>query len=217
MRAVYAVDVGSTRSSPPRFAWARTEPEAASAVPTCSDISALVRRLERDLRSGCSVALGFEAPLFIPVPENVNDLSRCRIGEENRAWSASAGSTVAMLGAHQAAWILRALYESGAGACRFTLDREEWPPTTPEPILFCWEAFVSGKAHGTSHEQDAVTAVMEFLEHEDDLAAANAVTASRPFSLIGAAALWSGWASSPGMLHEPALVIKPTKPYRGVE
>ncbi len=74
---------------------------------------------------------------------------------------------------------------------------------------------MSGDAHGTSHAQDAATAAKEFLRQEQDLEAANDVTTSHPFSLIGAVALWSGWTSSLDVLHQPALVIKPTDPYEG--
>lgn len=212
MRAIYAVDVGKT-SEPPNFAWARVEPDEGSQA-VCSSVRDLVSWLEHDLERGLDVALGFEAPLSIPVPEDASELSRARTGEGRRAWSAPAGSTVAVLGLHQAAWVMQKLLEGTRYTHAFTLDPRRWPPNGSEKVFFCWEAFVSGEAHG-SHEQDAVTAVMEFLKHENDLAIANAVTASRPFSLIGAAALWSGWASSPDVLHEPALVIKPMEPFRG--
>ncbi len=212
MRAVYACDVGGTRSG--KFAWARVEPETGSGVTGSSDIRVLTAALERDLKQDYSIALGFEAPLYIPVPESSDDLSRGCTGEGSRAWAAPAGSTVAMLGVHQSAWLLRTIFRS-CGRCALTLDWEAWPPTASEPVLFCWEAFVSAGAHGTSHVQDAATAAMEFLRYEYALAAANAVTASRPLSLIGAVALWSGWTSSLDVLHEPTLVIKPKEPYRG--
>lgn len=214
VRVIYAVDVGKTRE-PPNFAWARVGSEGDRDIIASSDIRILISRLEHDFKRGHSVALGFEAPVFIPIPESADDLSRGRKGEGSRSCFAPAGSTVAMLGVHQAAWMLRMLSGSCGNACTFTLDWKEWSPTASEQVFFCWEAFVSGDAHGTSHAQDAATAAMEFLRHEHALAAVNAVTTSRPFSLIGAAALWSGWTSNLDILHEPTLVIKPTEPYRG--
>lgn len=65
MRAVYAIDVGKTRE-PANFAWARVEPENATEVIGSHDIQVLVCKLVHDLDRGYSVALGFEAPLFIP-------------------------------------------------------------------------------------------------------------------------------------------------------
>jgi len=214
VRAVYAVDVGKTQR-PANFAWVRVEPEDATKLVGSHDIRTLASRLKQDLKHGYDIALGFEAPLFIPVPEDADNLSRGRSGEGNRAWSAQAGSTVAMLGIHQAAWLLRVLRRSCGDSCELTLDRRKWPPTGPSPILFCWEAFVSGSAHGASHVQDAATAAVEFLRSEDTMMAVNAVTAEQPISLIGAVAVWSGWVESLDILHSPTLVIKPAEPYRG--
>lgn len=221
-RIIYACDVGSTHAKSgklPKFAWARVEPGTNSGVVGSSDIRALAAEIEKDIRRGYSIALGFETPLFLPVPESADDLSRGRQGEGNRSFAAPAGSAVATLGAHQAAWLLRKLLLSYGGACAFTLDPQEWPPIASGPVLLCWEAFVSGVAHSTSEEQahiqDAATAAIEFLKNEHCLTSANAVTAEHPFSLIGAAALWSGWTTNLQVLHEPTLVIKPTEPYEG--
>ena len=219
MRAVYACDVGSTRIRVPKFAWARILPERSSEVVGSSDIRLLLSYLEDDLRDGRSLALGFEAPLFMPIPDRAEDLSRGRSGEGGRSMFAQAGAAVATLGLHQAAWILRGLFLSGGVGCGFTLDCAAWPPAGPRAILFCWEAFVSQGAHSTSliraDVEDAATAAKEFLISEDDLKAANAVGTERPLSMIGAAALWSGWATDLTVLREPALVIKPEMPYDG--
>lgn len=219
VRAIYAVDVGSTRGRRPKFAWARIYPEKPSEVTGSSDIGKLLSALEHDILDGRSVALGFEAPLFIPVPYAREDLSRGRTGEGNRAWAAPAGSAVAMLGLHQAAWLLQHLFRSCGERCTFAVDRTEWPPSGPRPVLFCWEAFVSQAAHSTSLEQadvqDAATAAMEFLTNEHALAAINDVTTDRPLSLIGTAALWSRWTEDVEVLRESTLVIKPAEPYEG--
>jgi len=214
VRAVYAIDVGKTRE-PANFAWARVEPENATEVIGSDDIQVLASKLVHDLNRGYSVALGFEAPLFIPVPEDAAYLSRGRAGEGSRAWAAPAGSTVAMLGIHQAAWLLRALYRSCGDICELTIDREMWHEAASRSIIFCWEAFVSQGAHGDCHVQDAATAAIEFVKLECGLVETNIVTAEQPLSLIGAAALWSGWTDDIRILRKPALVIKPTEPYPG--
>jgi hypothetical protein len=201
----------------------RVEPkrsEPTIALEDCSDIRVLVAKIKKDFECGYSIALGFEAPLFIPVPENAHDLSRGRQEEDDRPFSAQAGAYVTTLGMHQAAWVLREIFSSCSGLCAFTLDSEKWPPTSSEQILFCWEAFVSGSAKGEgkeqSHVRDATTAAMAFLDREEDLMNSNEVTAERPFSLIGAAALWSGWTTDLKILHhDQTPVIKPSKPYQG--
>ncbi len=132
---------------------------------------------------------------------------------------APAGSAVATLGLHQAAWVLQRLFFLCGEECVFTLDCTEWPPSNSRTLLFCWEAFVSQAAHSASLTgadiQDAATAAKEFLVSEDDLERANAVVTERPLSMIGAAALWSCWARDPAVLHDPALVIKPLMPHEG--
>ncbi len=104
--AVYACDIGSVKSD--NFAWSRVEslqdPPIAS-----GDIDELLVHLVCDAQSGASVALGFEAPLFMPVPSRSGDLSSGRPGEKNRSMFAPAGLAVTTLGLHEAAWILRGL------------------------------------------------------------------------------------------------------------
>jgi hypothetical protein len=216
-RIIYACDVGTTKakSGLQSFAWARLNPDD-GAIHASRHIDKLIQQLESDIRQGYSISLGFEAPLFIPVPENWQDLSKRREGEGNRPWSASSGAHVTTLGIHQSAWILKKLHESSSGRCEFTLDwRRWWPPSGHQPILFCWEAFVSGKAHSDDHTKDAATAADFFHCHEQKLEEIREVKAKCPISLIGAVALWSGWVRDLKFIHEPTLVIKPKEQFRG--
>jgi hypothetical protein len=185
-------------------------------IQVSSYIDKLVQQLESDIRQGCSIALGFEAPLFIPVPEDWKDLSKGREGEGDRSFASQVGLTVCALGIHQSAWILRSLYESLSRECDFTLDPKCWPPSGQRPVVFCWEAFVSGAAHSEQHLMDAATAVHFFWRHETNLEEAREpVSAEKPLSLIGSVALWSGWVSDLEYIHEQTLVIRPKEPFRG--
>ena len=76
-------------------------------------------------------------------------------------------------------------------------------------------SFVSGNAHSDTHVYDAATAATCFSLNENNLDQVNAVTAERPLSLIGSAALWSGWTNNVAALHSPSLVIMPAEPYKG--
>ena len=185
--------------------------------PTASaDISKLVECLLTDMANKKSIALGFECPLFMPVPLSADDLSKGRQGEGARSMFAPVGMTVTTLGIHQAAWILRKIYQSGCSGYQFTTEFSKWPPSTNRQILLCWEAFVSNDAHSEDHVRDATTAAMFFLENEELLERVNAVTTEFPFSLIHAVALWTGWSTDMSGLHQTTLVLKPSKPYRGV-
>jgi hypothetical protein len=214
MRRVYACDVGSTKSS--NFGLARVAPDRPSEVVGSCSIDELLTSLKTDLCAGMSVALGFEAPLFIPVPEASGDLSRARAGEADRAFSVPAGLTVTALGMHQAAWILRALRNKPSTQTRFTLDWRHWPPPDSSQTLLCWEAFVVGAAHSKAHVQDAATAAYEFTAMENRLDEANKVQCKPTICLIGAVALWSGWTDDLNVMHVPCLVIKPSTRFDGV-
>lgn len=211
-RAVYACDIGSTRGSKPTFAWVRLDPASTvSQISAYSSIEGLLNRLAQDIHAQCDIALGFEAPLFIPVPQNASDLSRGRIGEKDRPFSSYVGLAVTALAMHQCAWILSKLRVLATVEYVFTTNIDSWLPSSSTRNLFCWEAFISGTAHGKTHGHDAATAATYFCRNESNLRAVNAVTAENPFSLISAAAIWSGWTNDTAYLHKPVLVLRPTE------
>ena len=223
---VYACDVGSTIQG--RFAWKRSGLSVEKRHCEQSSIQSLVECLKRDLEEGYSIALRFESPLFIPVPALASHLSMSREGDSNRSWSAPAGAAVATLGLHQAAWILK---EIRVERVRFTVAAIDWPPTGNEQVLFCWEAFVSGSEKASCelhpndpdkhcdkclllHEGDAAIAAAAFQAAFEGDKRATAVKADSSISLIGAAALWSGWATNVQILREQPFVVKPTTTQR---
>jgi hypothetical protein len=215
MRVIYGCDVGSTRPNTNAFAWVRCLPDPNAIPAGSSSIEGLVQNITNDAQAGRSVALGFESPLFIPEPLEAENLSRGREGEADRSFAAPAGGYVATLGVHQSAWILRKLFQAFGNTHRFTTAMDQWPPSDEPPVFFCWEAFVSGRAHSEEHVRDAATAVMAFINEEQRLKKANAVTAEIRLSLIHAVALWSGWSTDIGGLHDDCLVIKPEHQYLG--
>jgi hypothetical protein len=205
---IFAVDIGSTRKGrrSEAFAWCGLDDSGRERlVGTCPE--ALTIEIHRCIQTRESVALGFEAPLFVPVPNSKEDLSKGRSDEGDRAWSAPAGGYVATLALHQCAWIFRALHASCAPICRMTTDPKAWSTRSKaSPLIFLWEAFVSGRAHGT-HAEDARTAAMHFAQRQNDLR--SDITAENPLSLIGAAILWSDWSNDIALLRTPLLVLRP--------
>jgi hypothetical protein len=208
---VYACDIGSVKSG--TFAWVRNA--SLDSTPAASvDIDDLIAAVTRDVEKGLPIALGFEAPLFLPVPDDSAQLNSGRTGETSRSMFAPAGAAVTTLGVHESAWIFKRL--------RATLPPEtslrfDWTTSNYKPKeIFIWEAFVSSTAHSDTHERDAATAVQYFLANIADLGAVNAVTCSNPLSLISAAALWSGWITDIEFLHIPCLVLRPAEPYTGL-
>jgi hypothetical protein len=94
---------------------------------------------------GRPVALGFECPLFVPVPLLAEKLGAARKGEGNRAWSAGAGTAALTTGLVQAAWVLSEIRDH----CGDAVLHMEWEPFTREESgLLIWEAFVSSTRKG---------------------------------------------------------------------
>lgn len=204
---IYAADIGSIAGG--NFGWARLDYEHGSELVEHgggTEISDLVQAVALDLderRRG--VALGFECPLFVPVPDDANKLGKARHGDGDRSWSAGPGTGALATGLVQTAWILRELRTQCTRAAVY-LDWDSF--VTAGSGLFLWEAFVTGAAKAATHVDDARIAAATFQKALPMVPEANAVTADRPISLIGAALLWSGWSNDATILHKPALTIK---------
>lgn len=155
---------------------------------------------------GLRVALGFECPLFVPVPRESIRLGKARVGEGTRAWSAGAGTGSLATGLVQAVWVLREI--------RNIMQTEypifvNWGSFAQGESGLFWEAFVSGPGKREGHVKDAEAALDAFLAALPDPSVANAVSCEEEvYSLAGAAALRAGWSSEIALLSEPCLVIK---------
>ena len=127
----------------------------------------LVHRLSADAAAGASIAVGIEAPAFVPVPADHTILNSARDGEGDRPWSYGAGGYTTAVGIQQAAWIVRALAVSAKTTHELTTDWHRWPESNGErPLVLLWEAFVSKAAHSPTNNpvEDAATAAHEILE-----------------------------------------------------
>jgi hypothetical protein len=109
-RRIFVADIGSTRCEPglqPKFGWAGLDPGHPERVFGSPRITELAAALVTAFQDGHHVALGLEAPLFIPVPTEATDLCRGRTNERSRSFAAPAGLAVTALMVHEAAWLLR--------------------------------------------------------------------------------------------------------------
>jgi hypothetical protein len=86
--AIYCADIGSVPRG--RFGWSRNEPSETTLETHRggTEILDLVNAVGDDLAAGRPVALGFECPLFVPVPVEPLRLGKARPGDGNRSWSA---------------------------------------------------------------------------------------------------------------------------------
>ena len=159
------------------------------------------------------VALGFEAPLFVPYRNDPLALSRARDGEcppgrRPRPFSAQAGATVATIATVVAPYALRRLRQA-APATRVTLD---WTvPMTGAGDLLLFEAFVTDQPAGRDdpHVADARLAARTLLSALRSGRVLTSVRAEPCFNLLGAALLRTGWTSDLGVLAAPLLVVRP--------
>jgi hypothetical protein len=201
---IFCADVGSVRSG--NFGWARSEAETGSVAEyDTSSPTDLAEAVVFELHHGRPASLGFECPLFVPVPASDAALGAARHGEGNRAWSAGAGSGALTTGLVQVAWVLAAV----RARCPEEPLHLEWQSfEANRQGLLVWEAFVSDSAKGKSHVEDATIAVAAFSRALPDPRTASKITAERPLSLAGAVAVWSGWLDSSEALHSAPLVIR---------
>lgn len=220
---VVAVDVGSVRKN---FAWAGLDLPGRRPVgeggrhPEGAALAALEALDER-----ISVALGFEAPLMVPVsPVGPVDawmtLGQARQGEtvdgRSRPWSAGAGSGALATGLAQLAWVLERIGSALPGL-RCTTRPELW--LDGEAELFVWEAFVSGTGKPipseiTQHAADAAAAADTFAERleEGTLTHSDVVcTPASSFNLAAAAAAYAGLAIPSAELRDQVQVYR-TRP-----
>jgi hypothetical protein len=209
--AVFCADIGSIKTG--RFGWARARAKADAPLSWRggTDIRDLARLVASDLALGSKVALGFECPLFVPVPDDPERLTSGRSCDGNRPWSAAAGAAALATGLTETLWILREIRRQTDSAPLPYLDWADFLPASSGILV--WEAFISGSAKkkGGSHEDDARVAVQAFVDRANRRDLHRVL--DRPVrSLIGAALLQTGWTSDIAFLDEPCIVVKPGAP-----
>lgn len=221
--SVVAVDVGSVRKN---FAWAGMDLPGRRPVgeggrhPEGAALAVL-----EALDDSVPVALGFEAPLMVPVsPVGPVDgwmtLGQARQGEtvdgRSRPWSAGAGSGALATGLAQLAWVLERI-GSGFPGLRCTTRPESWLRGDAE--LFIWEAFVSGTGKPvpsgiTQHAADAAAAADTFADRLEDATLSRSDVVCSPassFNLAAAAAAYAGLAIPSDELRNQVQVYR-TRP-----
>lgn len=206
---VFCADIGSiARDS---FAWARRIPGSDDEeLHRPESIESLAASVVQILRDGGPVALGFEAPLFIPVPENPDRLGKARpCDAPSPSWSSSVGASVLATAMVQIPWTLRFIHQQVPDL----QVHVQWPPFAQrQDGLLLWEAFVSGAAKGQTHEEDARSGVQAFCKQLPNPGDPIATETERPFSVVAAAAIWAGFDLPIEDLHDGCLLVRATHP-----
>jgi hypothetical protein len=190
------VDIGSLAN----IGWAVEGP---SVTEFGTDIDLCIEVLARAMKTG-PLALGFEAPMFVPYGRKRYDLDKARTGDGDRSFSASAGACVLTKGLVIVPYILEGLRCRAHGA-RPTF---KWRGRLLKRDLLLFEAFVThvGK---TSHVDCAHLALKSFpREWEKRASFDSAVDEPSTINLLGAMLLRMGWTDDVTMLSEPCLVVR---------
>lgn len=202
MTAIGVIDVGSPRSG--KLGWAILEP--GHAPQTGGDLDVFIEAVSAT-GSRVPLAIGFEAPMFIPARTVALDVLSARSGEGSRPWSAMAGATVTTTALAIVAYTLTGLRRRMPAATA-SMDWTR-PPQAAGRVLF-FEAFVTGTAKGLDHAHDALIAA-EALRGllEGGRPYRSAIAEAEVFNLLGASLLRTGWSTDLAVLSAPCLVVKP--------
>ena len=199
---VFCADIGSIKSG--NFGWAARLIDGKRLGGDRIDM--LVKALIESINNGHKIALGFECPLFVPIRDDPESLTSARVGDANRAWSAAAGTAALAMGVVEVTWLFTRLKEKLKLTPPVFFDWDIFDRSSSG--VFVWEAFVSGKAKGKNHIEDATLAVEAFLRCLPTPDDSNAVVEFDVISLAGVAVLRSAWTTELEFLARPCLVIK---------
>lgn len=202
---VAVVDIGSAAN----IGWAIDAPEASGTT-----LNELVRVVAHALGRG-PVALGFEAPQFVPMRDDPLKLTHARFGEAGsgqrpRPFSAAAGSSALVTSLVVVPYVLNELRKDVPGG-RITFDWTR-PPSAPGELLL-FEAFVSGQSDQgpDRHMNDARRAVFDFkgaMKSSSSRSSHSRFADPNIFNLLAAAVLRTGWSDDIKLLSAPCLVVR---------
>jgi len=203
--SVAVIDVGKPATN---LGWSMTTGTRRFCGP---DIDQCIKCLADALEGG-PLALGFEAPLFVPMREDSNTMTRPRKGEcvggVNRPFSAGPGCTVLVTGLVLVPYVLKKLRKAAPDA-KATFDWRSPPAHCNQLLLF--EAFVTNQQNrgGCRHVEDARLAVDAFQRGmRNPNRFKSSIEEPDCFNLIAASLLRTGWTTDVRILSEECLVVR---------
>jgi hypothetical protein len=168
-----------------------------------TDIDSCIEALATAMRVG-PLALGFEAPMFVPYGRERCDLDKARNGEGDRAFSAGAGAAVLT----KALVIVPYILGEVRRRVRDARPKFNWHTRLSPQDLLLFEAFVTHVSE-RSHVECARLALEKFPRNLNDRASLeSAVREPFTLNLLGAILLRMGWIDDLAVLAEPCLVVR---------
>jgi hypothetical protein len=176
-----------------------------------TDLDVLVAALVDDLESGHRVALGFEAPLFIPRPSTAAGLGKSRRGEGRFPWCVRAGATALAFGIQQASYVMDQLARGLGQPISAGLDVAQFLHGGLDLVL--WEAFVSLESKDPiapdPHVADARAAAEEFQRRASTGGIESDIADTDVLNLVAAPLIASGLTTDVSLLGSACTVVKP--------
>jgi hypothetical protein len=191
---VAVVDIGSLKN----LGWAVQGPRVEEKG---ADIDALVEALTAAINAG-PLALGFEAPMFVPYGREPSSLDKGRQCDGDRAFSAAAGACVLTKALVIVPYILQQLRKRARDA-RPTF---KWLEPLLGRDLLLFEAFVTHTSE-SSHIECAQLALTKFQKMRRD-GTLQSAEQEPTLNLLGAILLRMRWTDDLTVLSEPCLVVR---------
>jgi hypothetical protein len=194
---VAVIDIGKLEN----IGWAVSGP---SVCKKGRNLDQFIDALARAFAKG-PLALGFEAPMYVPFRNDITQLDKCRAGESDRAFGASAGACVLAKSLVIVPYVLSALKRKLSS--KKATPKFRWQEALSRNDILLFEAFVT---HETAdHIGCALKAINRF--HSVMMNASHAksdLQEPSSLNLLGAMLLRIGWCKNPSILGEPVLVIR---------
>ncbi|MEM6602824.1 MAG: hypothetical protein AAF621_02130 [Pseudomonadota bacterium] len=176
---------------------------------TGENLDALIA-LIKDYSPQNGLILGLEAPLFVPLREDIYLATKGRSGEGGRPWSAGAGAQVLAMNLPIMTYLFSKL--SDIPELEVLVNENGFRGAPGQIMLF--EALVSGQDKGSSHIQDALIMV----NYCKDFAEAKSLPPTilqyeeqtEYFNLAAASLLRSGIIDDIALLQKPTPIYKPS-------
>ena len=154
--------------------------------------------------------LGLEAPLFVPIRDDLILATKARRGEERRPWSAGAGAQVLAMNLPIMIYIFEKIIKN-AFKTEFVINSEQFSGEIGQTLIF--EAFVSGKDKGSSHIEDAQIMSHYCAKYAKSNRLPNTILQDEPgvryFNLAAAALLQCGGIKNLNNLHIQSPIFRP--------
>lgn len=194
---VAVVDIGALRN----LGWLVEGP---SVNESGDDIDKCIQALAGASKIG-PLALGFEAPMFVPYAQERCDLGKGREGDEDRSFLAAPGACALVEGLVTVPYILEGIrYRARCARPTF-----KWRERLSDRDLLLFEAFVAHVGKSVSHVDCARLALKRFpREWERRALFESDVNEPCTLNLLGAILLRMGWTHDLSVLSEPCLVVK---------